>query len=66
LDNVVTTEPTVEEADQIQQMIQHYLAEVEQLRQRMQQDQSEFEASRARTDVMLTRIQAQLTQLQAS
>lgn len=66
MDSTATTEPTVEEAAQIRQMIHQYLADVEQLRQHMQRDQSEIEASRARTDAMLRRIQAQLTQLQAS
>jgi hypothetical protein len=66
MNNTLIAEPTEEEAVQIQQKIQQYLAEVEQLRERMQHDQLEIEASRARTDVMLTRIQAQLAQMQTS
>ena len=66
MDNTFTTESTVEESAEIQQTIYQYLAEVKELRRRMQRDQSEIEASRARTDAMLTRIQAQLTQMQSS
>ena len=65
MDNTLIAEPTAEEAVQIQQAILQQLAEVERLRGRMQRDQVEIEASRARTDAMLTRIQAQLEQLQA-
>ena len=62
MDDTFTLEPTPEEADQIQQ----YIAEIVHLRERMRQDQIEIEASRAITDIMLTRIAAQLAQLQAS
>ena len=62
MDNTLTAEPTAEEAAQMQKVIQHYLAEIEQIRERMQRDQAQIEASGARTDAMLTRIQAQLTQ----
>lgn len=67
--NTFTNEPTQEEpeeASKIQHTIQQYLMEVEQLRERMKRDQIEIEASRARTDIMLTRIEALLAQMQAS
>ncbi|HZP84002.1 MAG TPA: hypothetical protein VFB21_20345 [Chthonomonadaceae bacterium] len=63
MDNFLMIEPTAEEAAQIQEAIQQHLAEIEQLRERMQRDQAEIEASIARTDATLTRIQTQLTQL---
>ena len=62
MNSTFTVEPTPEEADQIYQ----YLAEIKQMRERMRRDQIEIEASIARTDILLTRIAAQLAQLQAN
>ena len=66
MNNPLTAEPSVEETTQIQNAIQQHLVEIELLRERMQRDQSEIEKSRARTHTILTRIQAQMTQLLAS
>ena len=66
MDNILKAEPTSEEAVQIQQTIQQQLLEIEQLREQMQRDQAQIEASGARTDAMLTQIQTQLAKLRAS
>ena len=66
MEDVLTGEPTAEEAAQIQTVIQQHFAEIEQLRERMQRTQAQIEDSGAQTDAMLIQIQAQLARLQAS
>ena len=66
MDNTVIGEVTAEESVQIQQVIQQSLHEIEQMRERMRHDQSEIEASGARTDATLQQIKVQLAHLQAS
>jgi len=66
MDNTVIGEVTAEESVQIQQVIQQSLYEIEQMRERMRRDQSEIEASGARTDATLQQIKVQLAHLQAS
>jgi hypothetical protein len=66
MEDILTGEPTAEEAAQMQTAIRQHFAEIEQLRERMQRDQAQIEASGARTDAMLTQIQAQSAQLRAS
>lgn len=63
--NVLTAEPTAEEAAQMQNAMQQLIAEIEQIRERMKRAQADIEASGARTDALLKQIQAQLAQLQA-
>ncbi len=63
--NILSEVPTAEEVSQMQQAIQQYLLEIEQLRERMRYDQAQIEASGVRTDTMLTQIQTALVKLQA-
>ena len=66
MDDLLTGEPTAEEAAKMQTAIRQHLIEIERLRERMQRDQAQIEASGARTDTMLKQIKAQLARLQAS
>ena len=66
MDDLLAGEPTTEEATKLQTAIRQHLAEIEQLREHMQRDQAQIEASGARTDAILKQIQAQLARLQAS
>lgn len=66
MENTFATEPTAEEAAQMQKVIQANLLDIEQLRERMQRDKAQIEVSGARTDAMLTQIQDQLAKLRAS
>ncbi|MDQ2730370.1 MAG: hypothetical protein M3Y56_01815 [Armatimonadota bacterium] len=65
MDGTLAAEPTAEEATQINEAIQAYLLEIKKLRERMRLDQLEIEQSRARTQEMLIRMQAQLARLEA-
>ena len=64
MDMAFFSEPTPEDAAKMLQTIQQQLAEVEQIRLRMQYDQTQIEASGARIDERLMQIQVQLNQIQ--
>ena len=66
MEGIITVEPTEEEAAQIQQTMKRYFAEIQQLRERMRQDQAEIEKSQARTEDVLARLQTELARLQAN
>ena len=56
MDNIFTTEPTAEEAAQFQTLLNETAAEMKRIRENIDRDQREIEASQARTDVILSDI----------
>lgn len=59
MDKTFPIEPTSDEAASMYAEIEACLKEIEQLRTRMHQEQSEIEKSRMRTRAMLARLQAE-------
>ena len=56
INDTVFQEPTAEESKQLQEAIRQSLVQIQQLRERMKNDQIDIEQSRTRTEAMLAHL----------
>ena len=63
MDNIFTTEPTAEEAAQLQSLFDEAVIEIKRIRENMRRDNLELEASQARTQETLNSIKTLMDEI---